>query len=328
MKITRRPRRSRKSDVIRALLEETKLSLENFILPLFLKEGGGTKEVIPSMPNVFRHSVDSLLKEIEECILLGIKNFCLFPFIDHTLKDQFASESSNPESIYLKTIRKIKTHFPEAYLMSDVAMDPYSSDGHDGVYKDGVILNDETLPILGKMALAQAQAGTDIIGPSDMMDGRIGYIREVLDRAGFEEVLIMAYTAKYASALYEPFRDAIGSAPQKGDKKTCQMNPANRREALLEATLDIQEGADVLMVTPALCYLDVIKALKDHCHLPIAAYSTSGEYTMIKAAAHNDWLDEKEFMLESLLSIKRAGADVILSYFAKEYAKILNKPSF
>ena len=328
MKIIRRPRRSRKSDVIRALLEETKLSLEDFIFPLFLKDGGSVKEAIPSMPGVFRHNVDSLCQEIEECILLGIKSFCIFPVIDPTLKNQSASESYNPESVYLKSIQKIKTHFPEAYLMTDVAMDPYSSDGHDGVYQDGAILNDETLPILGKMALAQAQAGADIIGPSDMMDGRVGYIREVLDKEGFEEVLIMAYTAKYVSALYEPFRDALGSTPQKGDKKTYQMNPANRREALIEAKLDIQEGADVLMVKPALCYLDVVKALKDYCNLPIAAYSASGEYVMIKAAAHNGWLDEKELMLESLLSIKRAGADVILSYFTKEYAKTIHKTNF
>lgn len=328
MKIIRRPRRSRKSDVIRALLEETKLSLEDFIFPLFLKDGDGTKEAVPSMPGVYRHTVASLLKEIEECILLGVKNFCLFPFIDDTLKDQFASESYNPESIYLKTVRKIKTHFPEAYLMTDVAMDAYSSDGHDGVYQKEAILNDETLPILGKMALAQAQAGTDIIGPSDMMDGRIGYIREVLDKEGFKEVLIMAYTAKYASALYEPFREALGSTPKKVDKKTYQMNPANRREALVEATLDIQEGADVLMVKPAICYLDVIKALKDCYNLPVAAYNASGEYVMIKAAAQNGWLDEKEVMLESLISIKRAGADIILSYFTKEYAKLLNKSNF
>jgi porphobilinogen synthase len=266
-----------------------------------------------------------MLDEIAACVELGIKAFAPFPVIEEAKKDRFAQESYNPDNIFLKFIAAVKKNFPDVVLMTDVAMDPYSSDGHDGLVDNGEILNDATLEILGKMALAQARAGADIIGPSDMMDGRVGFIRDYLDRNGFSQVGIMSYTAKYASAFYGPFRDALDSAPKKGDKKTYQMNPANSREALIEAELDTLEGADYLMVKPGLPYLDIIKLLRDNSHLPIAAYNISGEYAMIKAAAQNGWIDGEKAMLEVLMSFKRAGADIILSYFAKEFAQYLKK---
>jgi porphobilinogen synthase len=261
-----------------------------------------------------------MIREIETCLALGIKTFAPFPHIEESLKNPLASESHNDGGLYLRAIREIKTHFPEACLLTDVAMDPYSSDGHDGIVRNGEIINDETLIVLGKMALAQARAGADIVGPSDMMDGRIGYLRNVLDEEGFSQVSIMAYSAKYASAFYGPFRDALDSAPKAGDKKTYQMDPANQAEALIEAELDFAEGADFLMVKPALPYLDVIKVLYDSFEIPIAAYNVSGEYAMVKAAAQNGWIDGTMAMHETLLSIKRAGAKIILTYFAKEFA--------
>jgi porphobilinogen synthase len=307
------------------MVEETRLSTKDFIFPLFLIEGTKQRSEVASMPGIYRNSLDLMLKEIEECLRLGIKAFDIFPAYPDSKKDKFATESFNPDTFYLKAIREIKAEFPDAVVMTDVAMDPYSSDGHDGLVENGKILNDETLEILGKMALAQAQAGADILGPSDMMDGRVGHIRHILDQNGFKDVSIMSYTAKYASAFYGPFRDALDSAPKMGDKKTYQMDPANYKEALIEAELDTLEGADFLMVKPALAYLDVIRLLKDHSNLPIAAYNVSGEYAMIKAAGEKGWLDPQRAMLESLLSIKRAGASVILSYFAKEYAEIVMK---
>ena len=316
----RRPRRNRKSESVRNLVEETSLSVKDLIFPLFLVEGTRQKIEVKSMPGIFRFSQDLLLKEIEECMKLGITAFDVFPAYPESLKDSIASESYNPETFYLKTLREIKKQFPEVCLMSDVAMDPYSSDGHDGLVKNGKILNDETLEILAKMSLAQADAGVDILGPSDMMDGRVGYIRNLLDENGFVDTSIMSYTAKYASAFYGPFRDALDSAPKFGDKKTYQMNPANSQEALIEADLDLEEGADFLMVKPALSYLDIIKLLRDNFPLPIAAYNVSGEYSMVKAAAANGWLDSDRAMLEILLSIKRSGAKIILTYFAKEFA--------
>ena len=252
---------------------------------------------------------------------LGLSSFILFPAVEDSLKDKTATYSYNEQNFYLKAIKSIKQRFPACCLISDVAMDPYSSDGHDGLVENGEIINDETLPILAKMAIAQAAAGIDIIGPSDMMDGRIGYLRNELDINGFNQTAIMSYTAKYASAFYGPFRDALDSAPKAGDKKTYQMNPANKREALIEAAIDTHEGADYLMVKPALCYLDIIHTLKEQFDLPIAAYNVSGEYAMIKAACQNGWLDYKTVMPETLLSIKRAGADIILTYFAKDWAK-------
>lgn len=320
-----RPRRNRKSAIIRNMTAETTLSVNDLIFPLFVLQAENRKIAVDSMPGIYRYSPDLLLEEIAACVNLGVKSFALFPVIPEPLKDKYATESHNPEGLYPTTITKIKQSFPEVCIMTDVAMDPYSSDGHDGIVEDGKILNDETLEILGKMAVTQAQAGADIIGPSDMMDGRVQYIREALDNEGFSEVSIMSYTAKYASAFYGPFRDALDSAPKLGDKKTYQMNPANRQEAMIEADLDVAEGADFLMVKPALAYLDVIRLLKDNFALPIAAYNVSGEFAMVKAAAKNGWLNGEQAMQECLLSIKRAGADVILTYFTKEMAEILRR---
>jgi len=320
-----RPRRNRKSAVIRSMIEETKLGVENLIYPLFLKEGKNIKEEIASLPRNYRWSLDRLLPEIEECIKLGIRSFDLFPVVDEHLKDKTASYSYASDNFYLDAIRTIKEQFPDTMLMSDVAMDPYSSDGHDGLVDQGQILNDETLPILNEMALAQAQAGIDIIGPSDMMDGRVASIRAYLDKNGYSNTSIMSYTAKYASAFYNPFRDALSSAPKSGDKKTYQMNPANKREALLEAQLDQQEGADMLMVKPAMCYLDVIHLLKENVSIPITAYNVSGECAMIYAVTQNKWLDYPSVVHETLLSIKRAGADAILTYLAKDFATFQQK---
>lgn len=320
MNIPHRPRRNRKSEAIRGLIRETRLSVSELIFPLFLIDGQNKQTEVSSMPGIFRLSSDLMLREIEACLKLGISTFDIFPNLDEQLKDKTASESLNENGLYLRTIREIKKEFPEAVVMTDVAMDPYSSDGHDGFVKEGRILNDETLEILAKMAVAQAQAGADIVGPSDMMDGRVGCIREALDEYGFNEVSIMSYTAKYASAFYGPFRDALESAPRFGDKKTYQMDPANAREALLEASLDEAEGADFLMVKPALSYMDIIKSLSEQTSLPIAAYNVSGEYAMVKAAAAKGWIDGDRIRDEILLSIRRAGASVILTYFAKEYA--------
>lgn len=322
-----RPRRNRKSEVIRNMVQETNLAVQDFIYPVFLIEGQNQQIEIHSMPGIYRHSADRLIDEIGQCVELGIKAFAPFPGINDDLKDRLARESANPEGLYLKTIADIKRQFPDVVLMTDVAMDPYSSDGHDGVVdpESGEILNDASLEVLGQMALAQARAGADIIGPSDMMDGRVAWIREVLDSNAFTNVSIMSYTAKYASAFYGPFRDALDSAPKKGDKKTYQMNPANRREALRELALDEQEGADMVMIKPALSYLDVIREVRNNTQLPVTAYNVSGEYAMIKAAAQNGWLDGERTMMEVLLSIKRAGADAILTYFAKEAAEVLRR---
>lgn len=319
----RRPRRNRQSEAIRGMIRETVLHTDKLIMPLFLVDGHGIKEFIPSLPIAQRYSLDHLLEEIGECVDLGIKNFMVFPAVKEALKDQRATYSYADDNFYLKAAKAIKSKFPGICLISDVAMDPYSSDGHDGLVEDGKILNDETLPILGQMAIAQAKAGFDILGPSDMMDGRIGFIREQLDDNGFTETGIMSYTAKYASAMYGPFRDALESAPKSGDKKTYQMDPANSREALIEAELDTVEGADFLMVKPALHYLDIVKALSDQFELPIAAYHVSGECAMLIAACQNGWLNYQQAMPETLTSIHRAGASVIITYFAKEYAKFL-----
>ncbi|GAA4187281.1 Delta-aminolevulinic acid dehydratase [compost metagenome] len=312
-----RPRRNRKSAVIRDMIQETRLDASNLIFPLFIVDGQNQKTEVKSMPGIYRYSIDNLLKEVESCLKLGLRSFDLFPNIEESLKDKYATESYRDGSLYLRAIAAVKKNFPEACIVTDVAMDPYSSDGHDGIVENGEILNDETLEVLGKMALAHAQSGADIIAPSDMMDGRIGYIRELLDHNGFTNVSLMSYTAKYASAYYGPFRDALGSAPKHGDKKTYQMNPANAKEALIEAQLDAQEGADFLMVKPGLPYLDIVKLLADNFDLPIAVYNVSGEYAMLKAAIQNGWLDER-VILETLLSFRRAGATAILSYHAKE----------
>ena len=305
------------------MVQESRLGLENLIFPVFLKDGTNIKEEISSLPNIYRWSIDLLLKEIESCMELGIRTYDIFPAVDDHLKDQSATMSYDPAIFYLIAIQKIKETFPEIVLMSDVALDPYSSDGHDGLVRNGKIVNDETLPILAKMSVAQAQAGIDIIGPSDMMDGRVGVIRTALDDAGFTETSIMSYTAKYASAFYGPFRDALNSAPKSGDKKTYQMNPSNKAEALIEAQLDIEEGADMIMVKPALCYLDVIHLLKENFATPVTAYNVSGEYAMVHAASQKGWIDYNAAMNEMLLSIRRAGADGILTYFAKDFAQSL-----
>ncbi|MFM1932081.1 MAG: hypothetical protein RL226_1384 [Bacteroidota bacterium] len=317
-----RPRRNRSSEAVRAMVRETQLSPANLIYPLFLLDGSQRREEIKSMPGIFRLSEDLVLKEIEEAVKLGLMNFVLFPAVDDGLKDKTASYSYADDNFYLRVIREIKRNFPDVSLMSDVAMDPYSSDGHDGLVVDGKIMNDETLPILARMSVAQAQAGIDIIGPSDMMDGRVQFIREALDDAGHSQVAIMSYSAKYASAFYGPFRDALESAPKSGDKKTYQMDPSNKMEALREASLDYQEGADYLMVKPALCYLDVIHMLNESFDIPITAYNVSGEYAMLKAACAHGWLDYNKAMPEMLLSIRRAGASGILTYFAKDFAKL------
>jgi porphobilinogen synthase len=322
--MNQRPRRNRKTSAIREMVAETHLKKEDLIYPLFIIDGVNQKKSINSMPNCYRWSLDLLLNEIESCGKLGLSNFVLFPSVENNLKDKKATYSYHPKNFYLKEIKEIKKEFPDFSLMSDVAMDPYSSEGHDGLVIKGKIDNDESIPILCEMALAQANAGIDIIGPSDMMDGRVGAIRETLDENNFIDTSIMSYTAKYASAFYGPFRDALNSEPKHGDKKTYQMDPRNRTESLVEAELDEIEGADILMIKPALSYLDVIQTLKKNSNLPISAYNVSGEYAMIHAAAEKGWLDYDNTYLEVLTSIKRAGADIILTYFAKDFAEFKN----
>ena len=301
------------------MVQETQIVPEQLIFPFFLMDGISNKIEISSMPGIFRQTIDQALQEAEESMLLGLRNFILFPAIDEQHKDRYATYSYNPQCYYLKAIREFKSRFPECTVITDVAMDPYSSDGHDGIYDNGNILNDETLAVLDKMALAQAAAGADILGPSDMMDGRVGHLRKALDANGFSHISIMSYTAKYASCFYGPFRDALDSAPKHGNKLSYQMSPSNSREALIEAALDEEEGADFLMVKPALSYLDIISKLKQASNLPIVAYNVSGEYAMIKAAASKGWIDEQRAIDEVLTSIKRAGADIIITYFAKQY---------
>jgi porphobilinogen synthase len=323
--LTHRPRRNRQSAAIRSLVRETRLSAEQLIYPLFLVDGKNKNNPIKSLPGISQLSIDQALKEIDASVALGINSFILFPAVEDSLKDKKATYSYSAKNFYLKAIREFKKKFPDACFISDVALDPYSSDGHDGLVENGKIVNDKTLPILAKMAIAQAEAGFDMIGPSDMMDGRVGYLRDALDAKGYTETGILAYTAKYASAFYGPFRDALASAPKSGDKKTYQMEPGNAREAIREAELDFAEGADVLMVKPALAYLDVIQKLKENFPLPIAAYNVSGEYAMLKAAAQNGWLNYEKAMIEVLTGISRAGADMILTYSAKDYAAAIKK---
>jgi porphobilinogen synthase len=321
-----RPRRNRKSASIRALVRETVLTPADFILPLFVMEGSRKREAIRSMPGVFRLTRDLMVAEAKRAYKLGIPAVALFPVIPDKLKDRHASESMNRDGLLQRAIRDLKNAVPELVVITDVAMDPYSSDGHDGLVeagKGGRILNDETLPILAGMALAQSAAGADIVAPSDMMDGRVGYLRAALDGYGFPDVGILAYTAKYASAFYGPFREALDSAPKKGDKKTYQMDPANRREALREAQLDADEGADIVMVKPAGAYLDIISDLAAQSPVPVAAYQVSGEYAMIHAAGKLGWLDADKALMEATLAIKRAGADMILTYGAVKLAESL-----
>lgn len=304
------------------MVRETLLSPGDFVLPLFLHDKE-EDEAIESMPGCTRWSLEGLVKEAGEALALGIPAVVLFPAIEEDLKTPGAEESFNPEGLVPRAIRALKTAHPELVVMTDVALDPYNSDGHDGLVKDGEILNDETIEVLCRQAVSQAEAGADIVAPSDMMDGRVAALRAALDAAGYEKVSICSYTAKYASAYYGPFRGALGSAPKAGDKKTYQMDPANRREAVRELLLDEEEGADMVMVKPGGPYLDIIADLAEQASVPVAAYQVSGEYLMIKSAAADGWVNEEAVMMESLIGIKRAGADVILTYFAKQAAAIL-----
>jgi porphobilinogen synthase len=323
MNLRRRPRRNRKNPCLRGFLSENQISAQRFVYPLFVHEGASDVPVA-SMPGCHRHSPDGLLREVDGALEDGIGSVVLFPAVEEAKKSKRGDEAFNEEGLIPRSISALKARWPELVVVTDVALDPYSSDGQDGIVAgDGRILNDETVAVLVKQALAQARAGADVIAPSDMMDGRVGAIRDALDGDGFAEVSILAYTAKYASAFYGPFRDALDSAPKAGDKKSYQMDPANVREALREARLDEEEGADMLMVKPGGPYLDVIRALREATTLPVAAYQVSGEYAMLKAAAQCGWLEEERVVLESLLALRRAGADVILTYYARQAARWL-----
>ncbi len=330
MSLIQRPRRNRKCENIRRLTQESRLSCHDLVAPLFVIGGEDQRETITSMPGQYRLGLKPLLKEVEELQELGIPGVALFPVIPDALKTPDAVCAFDPEGLYPQAIRALKKTFPDMLLVTDVALDPYSSDGHDGLLdrESGEILNDETLTLLSQMAVLQARAGSDVIGASDMMDGRVAAIRKALDSEGYIQTSIMSYTAKYASAFYSPFRDALASAPRSGDKKTYQMNPANVREAVLETKLDQSEGADMVMVKPALCYLDVIRAIRESTTLPVAAYNVSGEYAMVKAAAENGLLDEDLAISEILTGMKRAGCDVIFTYFAKKAAHLLKARPF
>jgi len=322
--LIQRPRRLRRTPGLRSMVRENQLTVDDLIFPMFVMEGENQKVEISSMPGSYRYTLDLLLEEIKQVSELGINAIALFPLIPEAKKDDIGKESYNPDGLVQRTVKAIKQAVPDIVVITDVALDPFSIHGHDGIVDDnGVILNDPTVEVLAKMAVSQAEAGTDIVAPSDMMDGRVGAIRQALDAAGYFHVGILAYSAKYASSYYGPFRDALDSAPKFGDKKTYQMDAANAREALKEVELDIAEGADMVMVKPALAYMDIIYQVKSATNLPVAAYNVSGEYAMIKAAAQNGWIDEKKVILETLTSMKRAGADLILTYFAKEVALML-----
>jgi porphobilinogen synthase len=323
--IMHRPRRLRRTETLRRMVRENSLRVEDLIYPLFVMEGEGQQEAVPSMPGCYRYTLDLLLAEVKQVHGLGIGAIALFPLIPCEQKDNTGTESYNPNGLVPRAVKAIKQAVPDLLVITDVALDPYSSEGHDGIVQDGTILNDETVAVLVKQALVQAEAGADFVAPSDMMDGRVGAIRKALDAEGWINVGILAYSAKYASAYYGPFRDALDSAPKFGDKKTYQMDAANSREAIKEVALDIAEGADIVMVKPALAYLDIICQIKQQTYLPVAAYNVSGEYAMIKAAAQQGWIDEKKVILETLTSMKRAGADLILTYFAKDVAVLLQR---
>lgn len=310
-----RPRRLRQTSAIRKAICETDLSVRQLVYPVFVKEGKGRQE-IGSMPGQFRYGLEDLVETLKPHYDRGLQSFAIFPVVSH--KDAGGSEAFNPDGLAANSLRKLREIFPEALLYADVALDPYTDHGHDGLLRDGKILNDETVEVLQKQALVLAESGASFVCPSDMMDGRIGAIRTALDQKGFQETGILSYCAKYASSFYGPFRDALGSAPKKGDKKTYQMDPANRREALRELALDIDEGADIVMVKPAGAYLDIISDFKKHSSVPVAAYQVSGEYSMIMAAAERGWIHRDAAMMESLLAIRRAGADLIFTYFAPE----------
>lgn len=320
-----RPRIIRKNESIRSLVRETSLSVDDFIVPLFVTEGENVKEEISSMPNYFRLSLDNLEKEVKELWDLGLKCVLLFVKVPDNLKDNQGTEAINPNGLMQRAIKTVKKTIPEMVVMTDVALDPYSSYGHDGVVENGEIINDRTVEILAEMSLSHAEAGADFVAPSDMMDGRIKAIRKILEKNNFTNVGIMSYSAKYASAFYGPFRDALDSAPGFGDKKTYQMDYANRIEAIKETLIDVEEGADIVMVKPGLPYLDIVREVKNAVDLPVSVYQVSGEYAMIKAASEKGWLNHDAVMIEQLHAFKRAGADLIASYFAKEYAQLVAK---
>ena len=318
-----RPRRNRLNPAIRGLARETLVSPGNLVWPAFVQEGKNLRTPIVSMPDISRLSIDELVKDCQEAYDLGIPAVALFPVLENSLKNPKGKESLNPNGLLQRAVRELKRTIPGMVVITDVALDPYSCDGHDGLVKDGKILNDETLPLLAGMALAQAKAGADVVAPSDMMDGRIAVIREALDEAGFNDVLICSYCAKYASAFYGPFREALDSAPKAGDKKTYQMDPANSREAIREILLDEEEGADWLLVKPGLPYLDIIWLMREQSTLPIAAYHVSGEYAMLKAATEKGWLNYHSCLMESIISFRRSGADMIFTYGAIDAARLM-----
>ncbi|MDP2176521.1 MAG: porphobilinogen synthase [Bacteroidota bacterium] len=320
----KRPRILRQSPAIRAMVQETRLSVDNLIVPLFILEGEGISEEISSLPGYFRNSLDQTLKEVETLWKLGIKSVLLFVKCKNERKDNAGTEALNPNGLMQRSIKAIKQACPGMFVMTDVALDPFSSYGHDGIVKELEIVNDGTVSVLAKMAVSHAQAGADMVAPSDMMDGRIGAIRKALEEHNYHNTGIMAYSAKYATCFYGPFRDALDSAPGFGDKKTYQMNSANRLEAIREVRLDVEEGADIVMVKPALAYLDIIREVKNEVHIPVSAYHVSGEYSMIKAAAQRGWLNEDDAIIETTTAIKRAGADLIATYFAKDIIRILD----
>lgn len=311
-----RPRRLRKNEVIRNMIAETAVNPDSFVYPMFIVEGEGVKEEIASMPNQFRFSVDEILKELESCVALGIKSILLFGIPDH--KDEIASSAYDKNGIVQRAVRAIKAKFPDLYVITDVCLCEYMSHGHCGIVKDGDVDNDPTLELLSKTALSHAEAGADMVAPSDMMDGRVGAIREMLDANGFSNTPIMAYSAKFASAFYGPFRDAADSAPHFGNRKSYQMDVRNGREALHEVELDIEEGADIVMVKPGLAFLDVLRQTAEISNVPVAVYNVSGEYSMVKAAAKMGWIDENAITRENMIAFKRAGADIIITYHAKE----------
>ncbi|MUP45193.1 porphobilinogen synthase [Gramella sp. BOM4] len=325
----RRNRRLRTNEAIRSMVRETIISPNDFIVPLFIVEGKNVKEEINSMPGYFRYSLDLIEKEVKELWSLGLRSVLLFVKVAEELKDNAGKEAINPEGLMQRAVKTIKNAVPDMIVMTDVALDPYSKFGHDGIIDDGKVLNDDTSAVLAEMSLSHAKAGADFVAPSDMMDGRIFEIRSLLEDEGFHDTGIMSYSAKYASAFYGPFRDALDSAPVDAqnipkDKKTYQMDPANREEAVKETLMDIEEGADIVMVKPGLCYLDIVRDIRNVVNVPVAVYQVSGEYAMIKAAAEKGWLDHDAVVLEQLTAIKRAGASLIASYFAKEAVKIIS----
>lgn len=322
MDILYRPRRLRQNDAIRALVRETELNVHDLIYPIFVMHGMNKQEGIQSMPGIYRYSVDRLMEEVEDIVKLGIPGILIFGLPEH--KDAVGSEAYADDGAVQEAVKTIKGRFPSLLVITDVCLCEYTDHGHCGIVKDGIVDNDASAELIARTALSHARAGADIVAPSDMMDGRIGAVRKALDQNGYQHISIMAYSAKYASAFYGPFREAAQSAPQFGDRRSYQMDPANAREALREVKLDIQEGADIVMVKPALSYLDIIHAVRQRFDVPLAAYNVSGEYAMIKAASANGWMDEHNAALEALTSIKRAGADIIITYFAKDVAKWLD----